>query len=265
MCRASNLQSILTEQDLQEDLREVLEVYEHIKREDSRGTRISDDVTLQSNIPPIAASNSRTMPSNPTTAEVALDRGEYEAICNLLNQDRSSTTYASRYQLQELSEPLPPRREILWHKGVYSGEVFLKGVTCSTSGKGRNILVMGDDENPVHAARLEKVITHTRRSGSANAQETFLIVRKLIPLEVRDRPRDLYRQFGWCGGFLCYHRYNETVEAIKPSSFICHFGRTQLSIDGISEECVHVLPQSRVSYSKILSLFKSLSLLSSPL
>ena len=99
----------------------------------------------------------------------------------------------------------------------------------------------------MHAARLERIITHTRRINLEVISETFLIIRRLVPLGDQDMLHDHYRQFGWCGGFLCYDRYYEVIEAVRPTSFVCQFAKTSMSVEGVAEKCAHVLPQSRVS------------------
>ncbi|KAI0685130.1 hypothetical protein BC835DRAFT_1248024, partial [Cytidiella melzeri] len=249
-CRASNLRSILQESDVKHDLGEFVAAYEQIMQEDSRGTRISDTDTLR-------LLNTTSSPASDPSIEppsvLTLDIHVYGALLQLLNNSHAahaaSTVYLSRYQLADAFNHRTAGREILWHKATFLKKIVLQGVTCCANTTERNILLKGSSENLVYAAQLQQIFSHKRRTPSEEVEEVFLVIQRLAPLAVADVPHDPYRQFGYNGGFLCYNRLVQMMEVVRPSDFICHFARTRLHVEGIAQECVHALPQSRVCTS----------------
>lgn len=84
--------------------------------------------------------------------------------------------------------------------------------------------------------------------GQPHHPSVYLCVRpyaSLQPISELEKIDQVYRQFGFAGGFLCMKDFAPLI-VLEPSSIISHVAVTPLHINGY--EVVHLLPMDRVCF-----------------
>ncbi|PSR72259.1 hypothetical protein PHLCEN_2v11851 [Hermanssonia centrifuga] len=251
ICRAANLRPLLRDHEVQKAIFEVINAFNEIFHEDGRGTRISDNLRLVED-----AVSSRGQKQKKADQVVKLEDDVYAALLVSVNGATGRDLYVDHNAGRKM-----PEQEYLRSDATRLTRIFKGGVTykaCSDSRKDSHVLLdihpeagqpLGPSQWPpasLVAADILHIFSHKRFYGGGWIEETFLAINRLMPLSDYDTGRDIYRKYETAGGFLCYDRYCETIEIVRPDTIISHFAKTTMDIQQIEPRCVHVLPLDRM-------------------
>ncbi len=260
ICRAANLRPLLRDDEVQKAIFEVINAFNEIFHEDGRGTRISDNLRLVED-----AVSSRGQKQKKADQVVKLEDDVYAALLVSVNGATGRDLYVDHNAGRKM-----PEQEYLRSDATRLTRIFKGGVTykaCSDSRKDSHVLLdihpeagqpLGPSQWPpasLVAADILHIFSHKRFYGGGWIEETFLAINRLMPLSDYDTGRDIYRKYETAGGFLCYDRYCETIEIVRPDTIISHFAKTTMDIQQIEPRCVHVLPLDRVSFPCVVGLY----------
>lgn len=160
----------------------------------------------------------------------------------------------------------PQYRDLLWrysgtpetrvgsiHQVYMQSSIEVQGVTYSTvqTSPGNSCIVYHDPGSPSSSWRAGRIVSIFLRKSShtgttAPAGLPLFVVHEYVPLSDQDTIHDFYRKHGSSGGRIFYARQG-VLTLLSIRDVLCHFACTPLTIDGIEEDCVHVLPLNRVS------------------
>ena len=210
-CRTANLEWIMQEQGLQDSIRPLVEKFSKISNEDHRGTRLADEVHFPPNKPP---------------KTVKLDPRVHQPLLQLVNRlpTMDSYSHGSPYvlELEKVSisgiiyaseKSLPRDSNIIFRR---------PGGSCDRVGRVKLIFQSG------HQPRV-----------------TFLAVSQHKLIANAD-PWNVYRRFGFAGGFLCDAEEDDWLHVIRSEDVICHFAKTLLIPR--EEGLMHALPLNTVGH-----------------
>lgn len=218
--RASNLRAIVAGDDeIRKPILEMVTMLDSIQREDIRGFRRA----------------SLLDPNAPTfTTDLKATPFELEAEVYLL---------LSLKLTRNSREPL-----LLPRNALSVDEISTGGVSYGTaeSTHFRNSTVMfrefhheGPDSSDDKAGLVAKIFQYTYSVAHTahDITDYYILLREYLPIDSGDS--DMYRRFGFAGGFLCESNV-AGLHVIPVSHIISHFALTKM------EECIHVLPIDRV-------------------
>jgi len=222
--RAANLRGILSDDDAVRDtVNEMLSTIESIEKEDIRGFRRASMLDPAS---PECASDANGKPFK-------LDGEPYQLLCDHIR----------------LTSPLAPLPD---PHCLAMKRIGIRGVSYGTwsSPAFRDSNIIFHLRGPSH---LNEDLKHTHRAGRVEAvfqhiglKTFYLIVREHQLLDPATDPADVFRQFGFAGGYLC-KRDPTSMHILEVSQVVSHFALTEMREEGY-EHLIHVLPLDRVSY-----------------
>ncbi|KAF7789598.1 hypothetical protein EIP86_000544 [Pleurotus ostreatoroseus] len=232
-CRAANMQHLIKDEQVYHDTKELIDAYNEVHFEDRRGTRIRETFTEQR----------RGVMLEKGVTQGMLEDCHFQLLCQLLGES-----------------PRPSDPDLSVRVVTYLSRLSSLGVSyrcAKDSHKDSNILFSVAEPPRERAGKIEVLFCHTRLSDHGDVTESFLIVRPHLELNDKDSKHDPYRQYKWAGGRICYDRTEPTPAIIRPSQILSHFAKTPMTIEGIAEPCIHVLPLNRVrrktSFSDLLA------------
>lgn len=224
--RAANLRGILSDDDAVRDtVTEMLSTIESIEKEDIRGFRLASMLDPAS---PDYTSDANAKPFK-------LDGEHYQLLCDHIR----------------LSSPLAPLPD---PHCLAVKRIGIRGVSYGTwsspAFRDSNIIFqlrvpshLNEDRNHTHrAGRVEAIFRHI------GLMTFYLIVREHQLSDPAVDPADIFRQFGFAGGYLC-KRDPTSMHILEASQVVSHFALTEMREEGY-EHLIHVLPLDRVN-SKI--------------
>ena len=251
LCRASNLRALVRQPELQSAMGELMEYYTRILSEDPRGTRVRDAISL------VERPKEKGIPSNPPVAK-ELSAGVLSALQSRLNHGRSQGQ--SLYYDERMRPWAQPGRLTLYRSGTQCDLVTIGGVRFSPerlSSRDSNVFYSDVTSGTNRAGRIADIFLHKRLTDEGELiEETFIGIRRLRQLSLEDAEKDIFRQYGKDGGFLCYDDYEDVMDVVTPQEVLCHFARTVYSM-GDGRSCVHVLLLDRVGDQLILLIHRS--------
>ncbi|KAJ3500882.1 hypothetical protein NLJ89_g9593 [Agrocybe chaxingu] len=211
--RYGNIRALLSDDtDVRALLRELVEVMAKIESEDVRGYRLA--MILDLSLPDLALRAQET----PGYLEDKFHR----LLCG--------------YFLDET----PPTNAVTFCKEIsFRGVCY--GVLNSTSFKNSSVIFSMPTTDMV-AGIIIKIFRHSFADHSE--KDTYLIVQELVL--AGPGTQDPYRQYGFCGGFLCRPDPG-SYRLIRINQIISHFVMTRL-VDEPFKDLIHVLPVDRLMY-----------------
>lgn len=210
-CRAANLEWLIQSEDIPHSVKPLAESFLKVSTEDHRGTRLADEMHFPPTRPP------RSIKLNSTAhalllrlvQDARLPNGLHPISPDVLELDKASISgviYASEKSLPRDSNIIFRRLEGASHRVGHIKLIF-------------------------------------QSDNSALSGMTFLVVsqHKLIADPVA---QNVYKRFGFAGGFLCNVQEDSRLHVIRSTDVVCHFAKTIL---GAGEETLmHVLPLNMV-------------------
>jgi hypothetical protein len=254
--REANLQALLLDDsEVRSHVGNLVEVYENICAEDVRGTRLAhmvDVVRLTEQEPNLVYDGTRLCKSNlPNSVLIPFIR---------FLKRKQATGYAT-------SLDGPPSTAI-HPEAMFLDKFSLQGVQYSTMNyrtRNSHILFRHNQSDASKApsqpepGQITHIFLHSGVSAPHTALRTtpptrrplhpdlYLCVQPYLSLQPELSNMDqMYRKFGFAGGFLC-RRELATPIVIEPSSIISHVAVTPLLIK--EHHMLHILPMDRVCLS----------------
>lgn len=224
--RNANLRAILADDDdVRESVIKMIQTIESIGQEDSRGSR------LASLLDPTSPQYTMDVNARPIELEGELFLLLCELIRNLDSDDQLC---------------FPPQ-------GLFVRETSLHGVCFGTADSStfRNSRIMFNhpynspttDPRDQKAGLIESIFQYKYQSSQGEKEGFYVAVRQYNPVVTVHGRRDVFRAFGFAGGFLC-QPLPEKLHVISLSSVVSHFAFTEMS--GQYENYIHVMPVDRV-------------------
>lgn len=235
-CRAANLKWFLRDEQVSSSVREMIEVYEAVKGEDRRGTRLRESEFFLRGKEPVA------------TQLTPLPDESYRLLAATLNTTSGSAVYTAPIEGAGSAEGTIP----LSNQATFLSSLQLHGVMFKSFDQSPrdSCVSFRPTGTPMEGAgHIMAIFTHTRCTAAdppASTTETFLLVKPFEELSVDDVRHDHYRQYQWAGGLLYYDTFLPPV-IVRPEQIICHAAKTPLRFGNIERPCVHILPLNRVS------------------
>jgi len=208
------------DEDLHRIVSKTMSVLESTENEDARGYQCAS--LLDPSVP------SFTLDSKAQPFE--LGRETYELLVYLISMD---------------SRPLT-----LPQSALSVEEISIGGISYSTSTSTKfrdsNIIFSSpaSDDSSSRAGSVEVIFWYTY-SSAANQEisEYFLAIQEYLPMDGSNGLVDIYRTFGFAGGYLC-QPHAETLHVIRLSNLVSHFVLTPIQLR--MTEVIHILPVDRV-------------------
>jgi hypothetical protein len=145
------------------------------------------------------------------------------------------------YQL--LLECLKPRDTVLPRRILPLKTVNLLGRSFEASPSKNCFVMVRLSDMEIVAAKIQAIFSHTRRlTAGSTSTKKFVKIQLFESLSPTDSLRDLHRRFPFSGGRLYYNRLSTISRIIPFEEIVVHFAQTPMSIEGITRECLHVLP-----------------------
>jgi hypothetical protein len=246
--REANLHALLSDDsEVRSHVGNLVEVYEGIRAQDVRGTRLAhmvDAVHLTRQEPNLVYDGTRLRESNLPDSVLA-------PFVQFLNYKQQST-------VDSTGRDNPPGTAI-HPEAKFLGKFSLRGVQYSTvSCRARNSYILfrnfqSDSCNgpsEPEPGQITHIFIHSGVSTSHTPSkqplhpDVYICVQPYLSLQPELNEMDqMYRKFGFAGGFLCRKEHASPV-IIYPSSIISHVAVTPLHIKGYP--VLHVLPMDRV-------------------
>ena len=208
-CRTANLEWLMQGQGLLGSIRPLVEAFSKVSNEDHRGTRLADETHFPPNKPPKA---------------VTLDPRVHQLLLRLINGIPTTYSHASgtlhALELEKVS---------------ISGVIYASEKSLS---RDSNIIFRRPGGSSNRVGRVKSIFQSGYQPGV-----TFLVVsqHKLIAdIDVQN----VYRRFGFAGGFLCDAEEDSRLLVIRTEDVVCHFAKTLLNPR--EEKVMHVLPLNAV-------------------
>ena len=210
-CRAANLEWMMQSKDIPDSAKPLIESLSKVSTEDHRGTRLADEMHFPPTRPPKGANLSSVVHALflQLVQDTRIPSGLHPISPNVLELDKvsiSGVIYASE-------KSLPRDSNIIFRR---PGGVSER-VGC--------IKLIFQSEN------------------SALSGMTFMVVSQ-HSLIANPVAQNIYRRFGFAGGFLCNLQEDNRLHVIRSTDVVSHFAMTRL---GSGEETsMHVLPLNTV-------------------
>jgi hypothetical protein len=246
--REANLRALLSDDsEVRSHVSELVEVYESILAEDVRGTRLAhmiDVVHPTQQTTDIAYDGKRLRESSLPDAILPVFAHflscKYQAFEPVDATEVSlKTQFLDKFSLQGVQYSTATCRARDSHI-FFRPSQMSKLQACPEPGQITHIFV--HSHAPDHRSPLAS-------RGQIHHPSVYLCVRPYAALRPNlelNKVDQMYRQFGFAGGFLCRKEFASLV-IIEPSSIISHIAVTPLHIYG--HDLLHILPMDRVSSS----------------
>jgi hypothetical protein len=249
--REANLQALLSDNsEVRSHVGDLVEVYNTIHAEDVRGTRLAhmiDAAHLAQQTPDFAYDGKRVRESGLPDAILAV-------FIQFLNCKHPG--------LKAVEATEGPSSAAASPKAKLLDKFSLRGVQYSTATcrtRDSHVFFRSPPMSTPQAGQITHIFLHSYvpapRSPASRGQphhpSVYLCVRPYATLQPSlelNKIDQMYRQFGFAGGFLCGKGFAPPV-IIEPSSIISHVAVTPLHISG--HEVLHILPMDRVRFSLI--------------
>ena len=208
-CRTANLEWMMHRPDLQSSIKPLVESFLKVSNEDHRGTRLADE--------------SHFPPSKPPRG-VTLDPQVHETLIRLINGVPSTGT------------PRPTASNALEIEKVsISGVIYASEKSLP---RDSNVIFRRPGGSSSRAGRIKLIFQSHYQTGA-----TFLAIAQ-YKLIAAAHPQNVYRRFGFAGGFLCDTEEDGHLLVVRTEDVVCHFARTMLVPR--EENLMHVLPLNSV-------------------
>lgn len=207
-CRTANLEWMMHGHGLQDSVRPLVEAFSRVSNEDHRGTRLADEAHSPPNKPP---------------KTITLDPHIYNLLLKLAP---STSTMGSnpRYTSDALE-----LEKVSISGAIYASEKSLP--------RDSNIIFRRPGGSSQRVGRIKSIF-----QGCCDPGKTFLAVSQ-YRLIVGEDDRNVYRRFGFAGGFLCDAECGRLL-VVRSEDVICHFAKTAL--EPKEEKLMHALPLNTV-------------------
>jgi hypothetical protein len=246
--REANFQALLSDdRELRSHVSDLVEVYDTIRTEDVRGTRLAHMVHVTQSQPDLVYDGTRLRKSSLPDSVLA-------SFVQFLNSKHHATVGSSN--LNNLAHTIiPPEANFL-------DSFSLRGVQYSTKSyrtRNSHILFRSFQSGSASMAPHQSMpgqITHvflyivplspnsSAAQGGPHRPAVYVSVQPYGSLQPELSNMDrMYRRFGFAGGFLC-RREIAPVVIIEPSNIVSHVAITPLCING--HPLLHILPMDRV-------------------
>jgi hypothetical protein len=227
VCRSSNLQALLDQDDLPEAAASLLSAYEAVSNEDHRGTRLADETHHPPPKPPVS---------------VELQEESYHLLLRALDQ-RFRTT---RYTAGDVGPPVVPRMVLELDKISIRGVIY---ASAKALPRDSDILFRREGGSGSRVGNIKSIfhLSHPTPAGSVTTT-TFLLVEQYSPI-TDQAMQSTYTRFGFAGGFLCHNRAQSGLHIISSDNVICHFAKT--IFPQTNNDLMHVLPLNKVGVSSV--------------
>lgn len=208
-CRAANLEWIMQDRRLQDSVRPLVEAFSKVSNEDHRGTRLADEAHFPPNKPPKVVTLNRHI------------QGHLLQLVNSTSTASSASPHTSNaLELEKVS---------------ISGVIYASEKSLP---RDSNIIFRRPGGSSQRVGRVKSIFQVSYQPGV-----TFLAVtqHKLI---ANSDARNVYRRFGFAGGFLCDAEEDGRLFVIRSEDVVCHFAKTTLH--PAEERLMHALPLNAV-------------------
>jgi hypothetical protein len=243
--REANLQALLLDNsEVRSHVGNLVEVYENICAEDVRGTRLAHMVGMNHVVqqgPNLVYDRRRlhksSLPDSALSPFLQFLKHKRQAAGGATGQDSSPGT-TTRPEVKLLDK------------------FSLRGVQYSTEkSRMRNSHIIfrhHQSDGPrapgqAESGQIIHVFLHSTLHATSPEHNLYLCVRPYLSLQPEFSNMDqMYRRFGFAGGFLCRRDSRELAPLIiiEPSSIISHAAVTPLLIN--EHQVLHILPMDRV-------------------
>jgi hypothetical protein len=207
-CRTANVEWMMHRPDLQRYVKPLVESFCKVSNEDHRGTRLADENHFPPNKPP---------------QEVTLDTQIHETLIRLIG---GTSTAAAVH---------PPPNVLELEKISISGVIYASEKSLP---RDSNIIFRRPGGSSSRAGRIKSIFQSDYQTGV-----TFLVVSQ-YKLIAAAHPQNIYRRFGFAGGFLCDAEEDKHLFVVRTNDVVCHFARTTLIPR--EDNLMHVLPMNSV-------------------
>ncbi|KAF9643985.1 hypothetical protein BDM02DRAFT_3191016 [Thelephora ganbajun] len=204
-CRMANLEWMMQGQGLQDSVRPLVEAFSKVYNEDHRGTRLADEAHFPPNKPPKV---------------VTLNHHVRQLLLQIMNSP--STMGSHSFHTPDAIE----LKKVSIYSIIYANEKSLP--------RDSNIIFQWPGGSSHRVGRI-KLIFQVRYQPGA----TFLTVSQ-HHLIMNSDVRNVYRRFGFAGGFLCNAEEDNRLLVIRSKDVVCHFAKTAL--EPKEEKLMHALP-----------------------
>ena len=208
-CRTANLEWMIQGQGVQNPVQPLAEAFARISNEDHRGTRLADEVHFPPNKPP---------------KTVTLNRHVHSLLLQLVD----GTSITSNHSLRT-SDALE------LEKVSISGIIYANEKSLP---RDSNIVFRRPGGLSHRVGRIKLIFQVHYQPGA-----TFLVVSQ-YKLIADSGDGNVYRRFGFAGGFVCDAEEDGRLFVIRSEDVVCHFAKTAL--DPKEERLMHVLPLNTV-------------------
>jgi hypothetical protein len=250
--REANFQALLSDDsEMRSHVRDLVEVYEAIRTEDVRGTRLAHMVHAAH-----PTQQPELVYDGMHLRDSSLPDSVLESFVQFLNCNHRTTAESSN--LNSLIHP------VVSTEAKFMNSISLRGVQYSTTNyRTRNSHVLfrpfrlgstttGKALGHSKPGQITHIFLHSlspspsspTADGSSHNPYVYLVVQPYGSLQAELGDTDqMYRRFGFAGGFLCSRELGPTI-IIEPSNIISHVAVTPQYIKG--HPLLHVLPMDRV-------------------
>lgn len=204
-CRAANLEWIMQDQRTRNSVQELVEAFSRVSNEDHRGTRLADETHFPPSKPPkIVTLNHRTYALLRQLSNAGL-------VTNGTIPHTSSALELEKVSISGV---------------IYASEKSLP--------RDSNIIFRQPGGSSQMVGRIKSIFQISHQAGP-----TLLTVAQHKLIDDSD-VQNVYRRFGFAGGFLCDGQEVDPYLLIRSEDVVCHFAKTTL--DPVEENLIHVLP-----------------------
>ncbi|KAF9793082.1 hypothetical protein BJ322DRAFT_1103515 [Thelephora terrestris] len=206
-CRAANLEWMMQSKDMPDSAKPLAESFSKVSNEDHWGTRLADEM----HFPP-------TRPPRGTK----LDSAEHALLLRLVQVTRVP------YGLHPISPDVLELDKVSISGIIYASEKSLP--------RDSNVIFRRPGGFSERVGRIKLIF---QSDNSALSEMTFLVVSQ-YKLIANPAVQNVYKRFGFAGGFLCNAQEDNRLHVIRSTDVVCHFAKTTLgSAEGMS---MHALP-----------------------
>ena len=195
-------------QGVLDSIRPLVEAFSKVSNEDHRGTRLADEAHFPPNKPP---------------KTVTLNTRVHQLLLQLVNDTSMDGHTAGTSRALELEK-------VSISGIVYASEKLLP--------RDSNIIFRRPGGTSHRVGRVRSIFQSGHQPGV-----TFLVVSQHKLIEDINS-QNVYRRFGFAGGFLCDEEEDGRILVIRSEDVVCHFAKTLLNPR--EEKLMHVLPLNAV-------------------
>ena len=211
-CRAANLEWVMQSGSIPNAAKPLVESFLKVSTEDHRGTRLADEIHIPSTRPP------RGTKLNSAVHALLLRVIQDARIPNGLHPITTDVSVLDKVSISGV---------------IYASEKSLP--------RDSNVIFRRPQRVSDRVGRIKLIF---QSDNSALSGMTFLVVSQYNLIE-DPIAQNIYKRFGFAGGFLCNAQENGQLHVIRSTDVVCHFAKTTLGTDeGTS---MHVLPLNTVS------------------